>query len=59
MQNAHHVPRQAYPATAFLIKRERLDPEEPKYLNRLPLFLALFFFCHFQPKNRMSSLKTT
>ena len=28
-------------------------------LTLLPLLLPLFFFCHFPPKNRMSSHETT
>jgi hypothetical protein len=30
-----------------------------KWFIWLPLFLLLFFICHFLPKNRMSSPKTT
>jgi hypothetical protein len=38
---------------------ERRDPEAPKPLNQLTLFMTPFFFLPFPPKKRMSSPKTT
>jgi hypothetical protein len=47
------------------LSNQNLNPgtESPrqnaKPLNQLSLLLQSFFFCHFPPKNRMSSPKTT
>jgi hypothetical protein len=52
------IPEEAAPSN---VEEPEPNPEPSrgaKRLNLLPLLLPLFFFPHFQPKNRMSSPKT-